>query len=368
MKRYYKEKEPVNWKKWNATNQELKLCINLSRSARSVIAYDMQVFHCTSYAGFLNNVFQRYYTLAEASIFKACAEKKAELEKLLSEIESGTIKDAIIQKMVDLYRTELTNKVDTYGKGNKTETIRLQMDTFDKLINSNEADSYHGYAGRYFKAVIEEYCTKTTYEREEIYLQVWHQMIQSAIKDAKELRLCLRTGENVWVRPYKICADDQFNYHYLVGLSRPNDRSGPWREFSHRIAELLKVTPTQYHSHISGDEKKRLEEKLKKNGPQFMSDETAETIKVRFTEEGLKKYRRIQHLRPLEREEDKKENANASERSYIKEFTCTRRQAEFYFDRFGADAVILEPKDLAEHLLKHYRAAAEAYAQTEPRE
>ncbi|MGM9554644.1 MAG: WYL domain-containing protein [Faecousia sp.] len=364
MEKYYTEEETANWGGWNVTNREQKLCINLSRNARSVIAYDMQVFHCTSRAGFLNNVFQKYYALAEASICKACGHRKDELASLLREIEDGTTKDAIIQKMVIQYQMELVDKVEAYGKGDNTEIIRLQNETLDQLVNSNEADSYQGYAGRYFKAVIEEYCTKTTYEREEIYLQERHQIIQSAIKDAKELRLCLRTGENVWVRPYKICADDQFNYHYLVGLSRPNDRSGPWREFSHRVADLKKVAPSQYHSHISGDEKKRLEEKLKKNGPQFMSDETAETIKVRFTEEGLKKYRRIQHLRPCERKED----AKASACSCIKEFTCTRRQAEFYFDRFGADAVILEPKDLAEHLLKYYRAAAEAYAPTEFRE
>ena len=361
MEKYYQD-EAVNWGGWNVTNREQKLCINLSRNARSVIAYDMQVFQCTSRAGFLNNVFQRYYALAEASICKACGHKKDELTSLLREIKDGTTKETIIQKMVKQYQNDLVDRVKAYGKGDNTEIIRLQNNTFDQLINSNEADSYQGYAGRYFKAVIEEYCTKTTYEREEIYLQKRHQMIQSAIKDAKELRLCLRTGESVCVRPYKICADDQFIYHYLVGLSRPNDRSGPWREFSHRVADLKKVALSQYHSHISCDEKKKLEEKLKKNGPQFMSDETAETIMVRFTEEGLRKYRRIQHLRPPEREEDKKEGTRASARSCVKEFTCTRRQAEFYFNRFGADAIILEPKDLAEHLLKHYRAAAEAYA------
>ena len=42
-------------------------------------------------------------------------------------------------------------------------------------------------------------------------------------------------------------------------------------------------------------------------------------------------------------------------------FFCTKDQLEFFFFKFGKDAVILEPKSLAEEFKIKYEDAAKAY-------
>ena len=45
----------------------------------------------------------------------------------------------------------------------------------------------------------------------------------------------------------------------------------------------------------------------------------------------------------------------------IYEFDCTLRQAENYFFKFGHDAMVLEPENLADKFLRKYRNAVKRY-------
>ena len=72
---------------------------------------------------------------------------------------------------------------------------------------------------------------------------------------------------------------------------------------------------------------------------------------VRLTPSGERKYQQILHLRP---QYARKEGA-------VYTFTCTQRQVENYFFKFGHDARILAPQELADKFKRMYESAAEQY-------
>ena len=64
------------------------------------------------------------------------------------------------------------------------------------------------------------------------------------------------------------------------------------------------------------------------------------------------------HLRPFF-----SERKALPDGSWSYTFDCTQMQAEFYFFKFGADAIIEWPLELREKLLNKYRMAVESYQQ-----
>lgn len=127
---------------------------------------------------------------------------------------------------------------------------------------------------------------------------------------------------------------------------------GPWGMGCVRLSSIKKLSSLKCSGFISADDRRKIAETIQKNGVQYLPEQGAgQTILVRLTPSGERKYQQILHLRP---QYARKEGA-------VYTFTCTQRQVENYFFKFGHDARILAPQELADKFKRMYESAAEQY-------
>ena len=89
-----------------------------------------------------------------------------------------------------------------------------------------------------------------------------------------------------------------------------------------------------------------------KLGPQFLYDASSDDlIKVKFTDKGKRMYQLIYLHRPAIYKKD-------NEYYY---FDCSYSQAFQYFQRFGRNAIVIEPFKLQEDLRQFYASSNRAY-------
>lgn len=217
--------------------------------------------------------------------------------------------------------------------------------------NSYETEIFKS-PGKYLKAIFETYARLPYLQREEIF---FHEIL-SEIEDSIRLKRTIRitTGARQYeVLPYLITTDTLSAYHYLVGLSHPVDADDSADLCaSFRISRIRKVQMNRNDQRLlKAEEKKQLDEQISEKGVQFLLTDVTK-IRIRLSDEGVRKYHSQVHLRPPYQE---KSDDN------IFEFRCTSRQIEAYFFKFGKDAEILEPLDLKEKFAAEYKSAADLY-------
>lgn len=342
-------------------NSENRQHINLSAHALAVIENDMFAFDVNTKSGFLNQVIFNFKYTADASISEALRRKTREYIKLLNDLEPNIQKN-VLEKLTDNYRQDLQKKANSYEKGMGIK-FRINDSNIDFLTNECGEDKYyisisnngetHDNLGKYLKALIEEYCSKSYLEREEIYFYQEFQLLHTAIKLNKKIKFKLpRENSYRYLKPYKITTDPLSMYHYLIGISiDDNHIDNETSSFSYRITNLRNLTQLNEKIFISSDMKKCLEKELQEKGPQFMIEHIIET-KVYLTLAGIAKYKRLLHLRP---------QYTAIEDTNIYVFHCTPRQIEYYFFKFGEDAIILSPKELSCTFKSMYKKAYTQY-------
>lgn len=335
--------------------------LNLSTHAYNVIYHDMFTFmHSDSLSGFVNAVFSRYYEYADASISLALARKEDELRAIEYVSESEKILSALLENEKNM----LLKKVKSYGTGCMMK-IRLNNENFAFLYSHDQEDpdvfhfpedQYYKNVGQYVKAVLEEYAEKSFFEREEIFYRETLQMIEHCTKTGTLLRLEFQNGVYD-MKPYGIYPDREQEYHFLAGISCPKGAPASEAQItSVRLSQILSVQTRSYRSgRLTNEQKKEIQNLIRTSGIQFLNQEPAEDIVVYMTKEGVRKYRKMLHLRPLLVKKEDYEDYS------IYHFHCTQLQARFYLFRLGGDTYVLKPAALREALKERYLAAAKMY-------
>lgn len=330
--------------------------LNLSTLAYEVISSDMFTFGVEKFGTFINNVFDYYHPLAEASISITLNHLKGKLEKCLSNIPGDEkTKQRVLERIVSQKKESLIEKAEFYESGEAFK-FWLNKKNFDYLTETqNECgeDKYYSSRGKYIKNVIEEYARLPYIKRENIYFHPWIEEIQDAIQSKKQLKVVTDENKVYSVYPYKILSDPLSTANYLVGYCTEYDNSDNEKQpCSFRISALKSIKLERSKSaFLKNDLRVQLAQIISSRGVQFMVGNEAE-IHVKLTEAGIKKYRRQMHLRPPRiREQD--------DGVYV--FQCTTAQAEFYFFKFGKDAEIIQPAELRDKFKSMYEEAANIY-------
>lgn len=334
---------------------EQKLQFRLSSLASEVLKDDMFTFRGLIQdkipSSFLNEVFVAYYRDADASIDIRCQE----LSRTLAD-------EGLSEKYIRILCERLKGKtLDVVKKYPSESSVRIYVQ--DKVMNhlTGEKQLPGGYPcqeetnytriGLYFKAVVEEYARLPYVKRESVFQREIIRAIEAVLSRPTKrcaIKLHLRNGKEHLVIPYRIMTDNQSIYQYLVAL--PCVEGAQWMSF--RISNIISVDEYETVSgFLSKDRQDKADKAVRDRGVQFLSAELA-NVRVRLTDNGIKKYRTQLHLRP---------KYESIEEKYVYSFQCTEAQAEFYFFKFGADAEILEPAHLAEKFRRMYQRAYQLY-------
>lgn len=344
--------------------------VNLSAFAMEVIRYDMMAFmHSESLSGFLNAVFERYYEYADASVSLACDRYASALRQTLSSVlvKDGKL-DAVVNCLVKDKGREILEKVRGYAVGAGVK-FRLNNTNFAFLYPEEQPDdevfhfpedSSYSTVGKYVKAVLEEYCEKSMFEREEIFFHDMLTQIKHSIEGNTLLKIRLESG---WyeLKPYSVEGDSSKEYHYLIGLAYPIARSGQKAEdpfyMSVRLPQIMSLEPKTYRSgKLSEHQRQELRELIQQKGVQFLKNEQDRDIVVRMTPAGVHKYKRMLHLRPRLISHEEYEGYS------IFRFHCSPLQARFYLFRLGGDTYVLDPPELREALHERFAEAHAMYS------
>lgn len=383
--------------------------LSLSVTADEVINEDLQNFMLeTNRTGFLNRLFLTLFHHSEACIDEEIDRKKRyflsvlEANRKTSRLQDETQMESVANILAESYRHDLVEKYTTELKKKPKAAefnIRLNKDVFIMLY-SGEVDweNHKAYRTirRYLEALLESYAEKSVCERELLFfadnvLQI-RQALEAKPKKRSGMIITLRSAsgaapvENTEkqagrvkaderktgslkefiVIPYCLETDKGNNYYYLAGLSRPfGKRDMKMIPVSFRLSRIESVRWTDLEQGLSDADAEELQNRIDERGIQYIfaeENKSRENIVVNLTAEGMRKYRRILHNRPMFSTAKEEEDGNIR-----MTFGCSYEQAMYYFIQFGQDAVIVSPNILRTRIKDTYDLAAEAY-KTEDKE
>lgn len=351
-------------------NTENKLHVNLSRHANAIIESDMAAFQISTKSTFINQIITNFKDTAETTISSSSERYRQRHAEALAGYmgENGSLQKSgsaenFIDALIDNY-IKMTSQ-QHYDKGSGFK-IRLNNDNVDYFTNESTEDIYYPSVSSYVKSLIEEYCRKPYLEREAIYAKNLFETIDTAIREQKVLSLRIKTNSRargqdiVKIKPYRVETDVLSMYHYVIGyeiFSSDQEKGHTLKNFSCRVTNLEKARILQQHAFISKEDKKKLDMEIEEKGVQFVNEELMD-CRIYLSDKGIQLYNRILHLRPPYKKIDKD--------GHTYTFRCSRRQLEYYFFKFGADAIILSPEALKSHFAHSYENAVKAYSQPLP--
>lgn len=342
---------------------DTKQNINLSEYAFYIMSCDVAAFtnkrngNNIIGSGFLNRIFQNFYTEANATIGLLLKRKKEEFEEIIRPLNCDG-KEELIREYMKRYERQLPK--ECYLKG-RHFNFRMQKET-KRILSECVGDTQKYYTsardssacnvGKYLKAVFEEYALLPYFKREEVYFKEEIQIISDAIESSRMITYTYRNA-NYSMHPYRVELDEWSSYHYLIGVTEKG------KLLNCRISYMEHIKKAASAPRFSTEEKKTMNNLIIESGVQFVMDKAID-IKVKLTEHGKKMYERMVFLRPQFISAAEAYEADG-EKYYIYQFHCCKAQAEFYFFKIGADAVILEPQQLREEFRKKYQKALHVY-------
>ena len=353
------------------TNESRKQHINLSTAAWNTVEDDICSFyspedHSRNYSGFFNRIFRNWIGTSPANLSARLEDKKKEYRLLMKEKPFINMKETeredLFLRLCDMYLKEISKELLLFPKG-EGRKIHLNKKTCEYLLHfSDDSPECRIYRkpGIYLKAVFETYCRLPYIEREKIFFSDLFETIRNALNLHLPMQIRTTGGKTFSFLPFGTGTDANSNYHYLIGLSRPISSSGTdiqepeeYRCASFRISRIESIR-NEYgkKAKLTPHQRSFIEKEIAEKGIPFLLNDTAE-IRVRLSEEGVKKYNTLLHLRP-------KYTSRTDDNIYT--FHITPMQAEFYFFKFGSDAEILQPTGLRETFRRGYEKAFHRYA------
>lgn len=333
--------------------------IALSHFASTILENDCILFGCVdkrsgkpSRHAFINRVFCNSYDRSDASIEMRLAEKKEHYRTLSPKSNSEEI-ERFVNGILKNEKKRLTEKIETLLSTNyaSSSVISLNNDTLGILTASAESVYYPKGPSKYIRAVMEEYASCDQLAREEIFYRRTIEQLEKYARDRAviEVGLTDKPGRHQ-VIPAFIRPDIYKTHLYLAGVSISEDIKG--ESVSYR---LDRIESTQYirSGNLSSLALSDLEKAVDLWGIQYLTGAKSR-IRIRLTPGGIKKYQRYTYQRPAC-------SSIEGDAKNIYVFDISEYQAQVYFFKFGADAVVLEPETLRQTFHRMYQKALANY-------
>lgn len=324
------------------------------------------------------NTVERYRTSLEHDLkrskYRSAYPLDEGLEDFVEDKESLTQSECgLVKRLTEEYRLKTIGRMNSFPRGVAIK-ICLQNAVFELVYEEGAAEwigpesGCYRCHGDYIKAVVEEYARKPFFEREEIiYKEELDELERYGLLPPKErriLRVIMPPGSNgkkhkLDLKLYGVMADASSNYHYIVGYTRNlNHPELGFRPGCFRLGRAESIKPLASSAgsgRITEKERRALEERIKERGIEYLLSERS-MQKIRLSARGMSNYNKIVDMRPpyITRTEFADGSAELT-------FCCTEFQFMNYFIRFGSDALILEPFELAQKMRDIYHEAFLAY-------
>lgn len=342
--------------------------INISRQADAILEADaLAFFGKKNYSGMINRIILNSEDSSEASIGLMLSRYREELHSVF-----GTVNDkafhSMLQKLCDHFVEKQLKKMTSYPKG-KYVNFRLSNDAYTVIFPDggySEECEYYGYEGAYIKALVEDYCVKTVYQRECIFLNDLVKAIELNI-DAGNQTCLFNIGyetasgivKEYLVKPHRLSNENETNSMYLIAMSKPSKRDeadyAPALFKLNRIRSIRSVKNSYGQGKLTKQEVTTLQDLIQKRGIYFLLNKE-ESVQLVLTPDGYRMYRNINYMRPVPELCEELEDGKIQ-----MTFMCPKAHIKYYFFKFGKDVKIISPVDLARDFYKQYEEALSVY-------
>lgn len=339
---YYKFKEDQK--------MEEKIKIYIPESVNNILLKDMERFEFFKKDGslnkneFYNTLIVNYYEQYEenqGSIFERIKESIRER----TDLKEHNIDDlaADILQYVDVRTYQLDRQ--RYDVSIAMKPTRKSSDDIDYIQNCLLGNST---LSNYFRNMFASYSLLPQDKRETIIFKQNFDLINDAIENDRKIYFTTeKSSAPHIVSPYMVANSKEELFNYL--LCKYNNFP-----YSFRMSRIRQIKMLNESRDLT---KPIIEvfDRMAKNGPQYSYEvkKPQVPIKVKLSERGQNMYRMMYLHRPqyYKAEGD------------IFYFDCSRQQAFQYFSRLGANAAVLEPKDLRDDLHRFFERAGRRYRQ-----
>ena len=332
--------------------------ITVPESTKSVLERDARQFELfkkdsrtININRLLNLIVENYY-----NCYNDMLDKKMTL--ILEQMKEYHLNDHQAEELARAIISNVFLPQISKNKGKKKPFLSFKptnaTETIVKLIHSSAGGSES--ISSYYCKMLMSYCAMPIYEREKIVFKKNHDIITEAIVNKRGISFSTIWNEALHtVVPYalQVGKDEMFNYLICAELNGNNEII---ETRSYRLNRIKDPKKGSRFAVIDDRTKERLE-RMKLYGAQYAINDD-ETTGVRLTIKGQKLYNRIYFGRPqIERIDND-----------IYYFNCSKTQLEYYFRRFGKEAMILYPESLKQDIAEFYKDAYEAYCEEEDNE
>ncbi len=344
-------------------NDQNKQRINISPYAAGIIEHDVRDFNLKNRDTLINTIL-RHAEMHSISSASHLAKYSENLFTELSEIDVKCPVKIIVEKLTQKEKQRLIDEHSRYSTHKRNQIgfyIRISNDVRKWLEGDlNTEDKYYSSLEQYINVAVESYAQKNDYQRELVIFDSLIGQLNRCIKDEIWLDMYSVNSTNR-VFPVKVDSDKSQMHAYLVGYRL--DKASTCKPVTYRISSL----PADIRSienvdkAITNDDIQKLYELISERGIQFLS-EPAVDIEVALTYSGIRTYERTRHLRPEHIKISSYRDTSINHRfEAVYTFHCTERQAEYYFLRFGSDALILSPKRLKDRFREKHDETTKLY-------
>ena len=351
--------------------------VNLSKRAYEIVMSDIENFNIdrSSVSGeynlssFMCSVFMNSMDILDSFVSKKmqdCADSYYNFFNMNGVLMPGKNKEEyeklrmkLVHKMCSAEKDRCTKHIRELVK-RKFRSVRIYLNselmTFVRNGNfSYEEKIFNGRFSGMMKAVIEEYCELAYCERERIVFKKKIEMLETVIKrdSRRSIRVVNNRNEIYDVVPFGISSDLNNTYNYLICLYKRSETKERFLPHGFRLSHIEPISHTEedLRQAIPDEYLVTIDQWLDNYFDMYGSKKV--TVKVRFTNEGIRLYSRIKYQRPL----------FIHKEGNVYTFECPELQAEHYFTRLPGEAEILEPESLRERLAQKFEKAAGVYSE-----
>lgn len=256
----------------------------------------------------------------------------------------------IPEKYADAVFPEIMNAIGKRERGGeRTKSVALSFKPtsttegifiyIDNVLLKNESLS------SFYRRMFLSYAKKTKNERERIIHKPVFELLVSAMDKGMQVCISLANGQIYNdVSVYAIEPAKEELFYYALLYSQNKNRTV-------RLAKIKTVSLLTKTAHIP-DEAKQLFDRQIACGAQYPIYATFdEVVKVQLTEKGKALFDKIYLYRPIP----------IAIEGDIYTFDCSPYQVIYYFERFGAEALILSPKKHGIFMRNYYYFALKKY-------
>lgn len=216
-------------------------------------------------------------------------------------------------------------------------------------LNKKNLENYYSFLAEkkieveaeYFRNIFFYYAQQSKKSRELFIFKNITEKIMCAVENKKKIIVTFADGTKKIISPYYMASSELELKNYLFSYDEEEEK---FKNFTLRNIKAVYVTEKKIY-----DKENEFVREVIENFDPFLSYN--KTVKVRFTEEGLKILKTVKTYRPklLKQEEN------------ICVFQCSELQGKRYFSAFWNEAEILEPLELRNWFGERSKKMAEIY-------